>query len=144
VSFLGRLLLGKGTLRPDLRAALEAEGLVLLEEGLSGSLRYKRFKAPGRRHHGKVTPERMALGISEKRFVLYCRSGRVKLADTEFANPRLGMVDVGLEGDDTVAIRVDYDRSGEPKVSGEITMRAKTPNAPSIVEQLRARIARAR
>ncbi len=144
MSFLGRLLLGKGTLRPKLRAALESEGLVLIEEGLSGSLRYKHFKAPGRRHHGKITPERMALGISEKRFVLYCRNGRVKLANSEFSSPHLGMVDVSLEGDDTVAIRVDYDRSGQPKLSGEITMRAKTPNAPHIVEQLRARIARAR
>ncbi|MDQ4040221.1 MAG: hypothetical protein M3141_00550 [Actinomycetota bacterium] len=144
MSLLGRLLLGNGTLRPRLRAKLESEGLVLVEEGLSGSVRYKHFKAPGRRHHGKVTPERMALGISERRFVLYCRSGRVKLADTEFSNPRLGMVDVELEGNDTVAIRIDYDRSGEPKFSGEITLRAKTPNAPSVVEQLRARIARAR
>jgi hypothetical protein len=141
VSFLAKLLLGNGTLKPDLRAALESEGLVLIEEGLGGSVRYEHFRAPGRRHHGKVTPERIGLGISERRFVLYCRSGRVKLIDTPFSNPRLGMVDVALEGDDEVVTRIDYDRADAPKVSGVIKILARTPNAPHIVDQLRARLA---
>jgi hypothetical protein len=68
--WLGRLLLGSGKLRPELRAELESEGLVLLEEGVPGSVRYTHFKAPGRSFHGKVTPERMAIGISRERFVV--------------------------------------------------------------------------
>jgi len=35
------LLLGDGTLKPSLRAELEAEGLVSIEEGLGGSVRYR-------------------------------------------------------------------------------------------------------
>jgi hypothetical protein len=139
VTFLARLLLGNGTLKPTLRAALESEGLVLMEEGLRASVRYKRFRAPGRRHHGKVTPERIGLAVSEERFVVYCRSGSVELIDTPFSNPRLSMLDVSLQGDDTVAIRIDYDRADVPNVSGEITIRARTPNAANIVDQLRAR-----
>ncbi len=140
MGFLGKLLLGDGTLKPDLRAALESEGLVLVEEGLRGSLRYNHFRAPGRRFHGKVTPERIALGISNRRVVLYCRSGRAKLVDSEFDNPRLSIVDVSLQGDDEVAVHVDYDRANEPKVAGQITIRARTPNAARVVEHLRARI----
>jgi len=139
VTFLARLLLGNGTLKPTLRAALESEGLVLMEEGLRASVRYKRFRAPGRRHHGKVTPERIGLAVSEERFVVYCRSGSVELIDTPFSNPRLSMLDVSLRGDDTVAIRIDYDRADVPNVSGEITILARTPNAANIVDQLRAR-----
>jgi hypothetical protein len=139
VRFLAKLLLGDGTLTPQLRAELEAEGLVLIEEGLRGSVRYKRFRAPGRRHHGKITGERIALALSEERFVVYCRSGRVKLIDTSFSNPRLSMLDVSLRGDDRVVIRVDYDRAGVPNVSGEITIHARTPNAAQIVEHFRAR-----
>jgi hypothetical protein len=139
VRFLATLLLGDGTLTPQLRAELEAEGLVLIEEGLRGSVRYKRFRAPGRRHHGKITGERIALALSEERFVVYCRSGRVKLIDTSFSNPRLSMLDVSLRGDDRVVIRVDYDRAGVPNVSGEITIHARTPNAAQIVEHFRAR-----
>jgi hypothetical protein len=139
VRFLAKLLLGDGTLTPQLRAELEAEGLVLIEEGLRGSVRYKRFRAPGRRHHGRITGERMGLALSEERFVVYCRSGRVKLIDTSFSNPRLSMLDVSLRGADRVVIRVDYDRAGVPNVSGEITIHARTPNAAHIVEHFRAR-----
>jgi hypothetical protein len=138
--FLGKLLLGKGTLEPELREQLESEGLVLIEEGLSGSVRYDRFRAPGRYHNGKVTPERMGLGVSEERVVVYCKSGRVKLIDSEYSNPRLGMVDVCVSDDGRVAFRIDYDRGDVPRVSGLVTVRLRTPNAARIVDEVRARL----
>ena len=141
MGFLTRLLLGTGELRPELRSALEAEGLVLIEEGLGGSVRYRHFKAPGKRFHGKVTGERIGLGISQKRVVAYCRSGRGKLIDTEWSNPKLGMVDVSLVDGDKVAILVDYDKQTDvPDVSGQLTIRMRTPNAPRIVEELQRRL----
>lgn len=139
MAFLAKFRLGNGRLDPKVRAALESEGVVLVEEGLRGSVRYKRFRAPGRRHHGKVTAERIALAISGERFVVYCRSGTTALVDSSFTNPRLGFVDVTLEGTDSVSIRIDYDRAGLPKVSGEITIVVSTPNAAAIVDQLRGR-----
>ena len=140
MSFLTKLLFGNGTLRPELRAALESERLVVLEEGLPGSVRYKRFRAPGRFHYGKVTGERIGLAISRERLVAYCRSGKGKLVDTAFSDPRMSMLDVSLHDDDTVAIRIDYDRGDVPDVSGEVTIRVRTPNAPSIVHQLLDRL----
>ncbi len=142
VAFLAKLFLGNGKLDPKVRAALESEGLVLVEEGLRGSVRYKRFRAPGRRHHGKVTGERIALAISEKRLVVYCRSGSTELVDSAFTDPRWSNVDVSLEGTDTVSIRVDYDRAGLPNISGEIRIVARTPNAATIVDQLHTRLGR--
>ena len=141
MSFLAKLLLGNGTLQPKVREALESEGLVLIEEGLGGSVRYKHFKAPGKRFNGKVTGERIGLGISEERLVVYCRSGKAKLLDTAFSNPLLHKVDVFLEGD-KVKIRIDYDRDDDPRVSGEITLSAKTPNAATIVDEVHARLER--
>lgn len=142
VTFLAKLLLGNGKLDPNVRAALESEGLVLVEEGLPGSVRYRRFKAPGRRHHGKVTRERLALAISEERLVVYCRSGSAELIDSPFTNPLFRVMDVALQGTDSVSIRIDYDRADLPNISGEITIVARTPNAATIVEQLRARLGR--
>jgi hypothetical protein len=142
MNFLAKLLLGNGTLKPQLRAALESEGLVALEEGLPGSLRYRHFKSPGRRFHGKVTPQRIALGISKERIAVYCRSGRTKLMNSPFTEPRLKAVEVSLLDNDTVSIRIDFDRADVPKVSGEIEIRAETPNAANIVEQLQARLRR--
>lgn len=140
MGFLGKLLLGDGRFKPDLRAALASEGVVIMEEGLAGSVRYRHFKAPGRRFHRKVTVERIALAVTEERLAVYCRSGRAKLIDSAFSEPRLAAVHVSLHDGDTVSIRVDYDRAGVPKVSGEIEIRAATPNAVHVVEHLKARL----
>jgi hypothetical protein len=142
VGFLARLLLGNGTLKPELKAELDSEGLVLIEEGLGGSVRYKRFKAPGRRFRGKITGERIGLGISEKRIVAFCRSGRVKLMNSEWTSAHLSMLDVSLEGDDRAVFRIDYDSGDDPKFSGEIAIHVKTPNAARIVNEVRARLGR--
>ncbi|MDQ3985432.1 MAG: hypothetical protein M3280_02910, partial [Actinomycetota bacterium] len=99
-------------------------------------------KAPGRRFHGKVTLQRIGLGISRERLAVYCRSGRVKLIDTPFSNPRLRALDASIQDDDTVLMRIDYDRVVVPNVSGEITITAKTPNASNIVEYLQVRLGR--
>jgi hypothetical protein len=140
MAFLTKLLVGNGNLKPRLRAALESEGLVTIEEGLPGSVRYTHFKAPGRRAHGKVTPEQIGLGISKERLAVYCRSGRTKLIDTPFSDPRLSTIDVSLQDNNTVSILIDFDRVDVPNVSGEITITAKTPQAANIVEHLRGRL----
>ena len=93
-----RLLLGNGKPEPQVRAQLEAEGLVLVEENLRGAVRYHRFKAPGRYHDGKLQPQRLALGISESRFVVYCRSGKVELMNAAFDQPNLSALAVTPEG----------------------------------------------
>jgi hypothetical protein len=138
-----RFRLGNGTLKPRLRAELEAEGLVLVEEGLRGSIRYDRFKAPGKRFYGRVTGERLAIGISELRLVVYCRSGSVELIDSPFTLERLSALEPSLLEKDRLALRIDYDRMPEAaagQVSGVITIRAWTPKAPLILEELRARL----
>lgn len=122
---------GGGTLTPEHHAQLEADGLLVLEEGLSGSVRYTHFKAPGKRFNGKVTPEMIGLGISEKRMLIFCRNGRGKLTNSEWTKPMLKACEAVLKDEETVDWRVDYDRIDEaPKVSGQITIRMSTPNAP--------------
>ena len=136
-------LLGGGKLKPEVRAELEAEGLVLAEEKLRGSIRYSHFKAPGKRFHGKVVPMRMAVGLSEARIVIYGGVGAPELVDSQFDSPRLGAVDFSVSDGDKLKIFVDYDRMEDAegaKVSGQITITIKTPNAPQILDQIQARL----
>jgi hypothetical protein len=142
VGLFTKLLLGNGTLKPSVRAELESEGVVLIEEGLVGSIRYSHFKAPGKRFNGKITGACFGLGISERRLALYCGSGRNKLIDQPFTEPRLSAVDVSLQDDDRVALLIDYDRAAVPKVSGQMTISARTPNAARVVEELNSRLGR--
>ncbi len=142
VSFLGRLFLGAGTLPPAVRDELGTEGIVCLEEGLPGTIRYTHFRAPGKRFHGKVTPVRAGIGVSEMRLAVYCASGRAELIDSPLSSPRTRALAVSLDDEDKVVINVDYSRTPdahEAKVSGEVTIRLKTAKAPFIVEALASR-----
>ena len=140
MGFLDRFTLGDGKLKSELRTALEAEGPVLIEEGVWTWIHYHRFKAPGKRFYGKRSGERAAIGISEKRLVLYCRSGSVELVDSPFSEERLRLIGFEVESD-KLAIRIDYDRLDVPDVSGQITITLKTSRAAEIADQVRARIA---
>jgi hypothetical protein len=142
MGFLGRLLLGSGELRPELRAQLAEEGLVLIAERLSGSLRYDQFRMPGRRFNGKVTGVRVGLGISEKRFVIYGRSGRLKLADSAFDSPHLDMVEMRAAEPGRLELHVDYDKSTATDVSGRLAIRVNTPDAERIAAELNGRLGR--
>jgi hypothetical protein len=143
MGFLAKLLLGNGTLRPPLRAELEAEGLVLVAEGLSGSLRYSHFKAPGKRFHGKITAVRVGVGLSRERVVVYGHSGRAKLVDTPYSSPRWSMVEVVAE-EDRVEFRVDYGKQEDPRYGGRLSIRVTTPEAHRIAGEVTTRIATAR
>ncbi len=143
MGFLASLLLGKGTLRPALRAELEQEGLVLIAEGLPGSLRYSNFKAPGKRFHGKITAVRVGVGLSRERVVAYSHSGRAKLIDTPYADARWAIVEVVAE-EDRVEFRVDFDRHDDPALGGKLTIRVTTPEAQRIAGEVNARIESAR
>lgn len=135
--------LGRGTMRPEIREGLEAEGLVLLEERLGGSVRYHRFAAPGKRFHGKVVPVHVALGISSERLAVYAQSGRVKLIDSPFDSSRFDALEVSLHGAGAVAFRIDFDHHAEAEdVSGQVTIRVRTPSAARVVEEVQRLLGR--
>jgi hypothetical protein len=143
LNFLGRLLLGSGELPADVRAELEAERLLFIEEGVPSSIRYRHYRAPGKRFNGKVTAERIGIGISEMRVAAYCRSGRAELIDSPFDSPRFDAVSFSLTTDDKLEIRIDYDEMAEAEaagVSGVITIDLKTRHAGIACEALRSRL----
>lgn len=85
---------------------------------------------------------RVALAASEERLVAYCSSGNAKLIDSRFGEPQLDGLDASLQSDDTVALHIDYSRIEVPDVSGEVTIRVKTPNAAAVIDQINARLGR--
>lgn len=44
-----KFLLGSATMPARLRSSLKAEGITFLAEGLTGSIPYRNYKAPGKR-----------------------------------------------------------------------------------------------
>ncbi len=135
-------LLGSGEFPPGLHAELEAEGLVASEEALLGSIRYDRYRAPGKRFNRKVTGERFAIALTEVRVVVYSRSGRVELVDSPFTAGRLQAIEASVDEKGRLSLRIDYDRIGEAGVEGLVTLRMRTPNAAPLARELEARLPR--
>jgi hypothetical protein len=81
-----RLLFGTGTLRPDVLAALRAEGMLLLEEGLRGHVTRRNWRAPGERSNWRREWIRGALVITRRRLAIHGRRG--PLVNVPWTDPR--------------------------------------------------------
>ena len=134
-SFLQRLL-GLGELPEDVRDELADEGLVLIEEGVRGWVRYRDFRAPGKRFHNKRRWFACALALSEERLVAWA-STRAAF-ELRFDDPRSGELAVGLDGRSTLSIAFDAERF-DPECSGKIQYGFDTKAAPRFLEELGAR-----
>jgi hypothetical protein len=134
-NLLARLLLGNGT-RPDaVRAELDAERVVVCEEGLGGSLTFRHFKAPGRRSNWRKQAIVAALVVTERRLAVYAR-GR-PLVDVAFDDPRFGALDLDVDGP-SVSITFDVARFHDD-MTGELTVRVRPADPAGVIAALRAR-----
>ncbi|MDT3440290.1 MULTISPECIES: hypothetical protein [unclassified Pseudofrankia] len=130
---LRRMLFGAGQLPADLRATLEAEGLVLLEEGLTGSITYRNYRAPGQRSSWRKEAVSGAIAVSAGRLVVW--AGRGKHIDVPLASPFLTAIDIGVEPPDRVRFAYDAGKFN-PTRSGTVEVRLRTPRATHVAELL--------
>ena len=115
---------------------------MLLEEGLRGSLHYTHFRSPGRRFHGKRVPLKLALAITERRLVVFGGVATTALVNSDWTSPRWEALSVRLEDEDRLELLIDYDKLGEPKVSGQVAVRLRSPNARAIAAEIGERSGR--
>ena len=113
--------------------ALESEGIVLLEEGLRASVKFRNFRAPGRFHTYKSSIFAGSLVLTEQRF-----------AGFAFSKP---VINVGLHDDRLRALEISVPRDGvlsvhfDPAVfdiqsSGSVEFRFRTKKASLFLERL--------
>ncbi|OHV29683.1 hypothetical protein CC117_28825 [Parafrankia colletiae] len=130
---LRRILLGAGQLPAPLRDALEAEKLVLLAEGLPGSITYRHYRAPGQRSNWRKEAVTGAIAVTAIRLVVW--AGRGKNIDVPLSGPFLAAIDVGLESPDQVRFAYDAGKFS-PVRSGTVEVRLRTPRAADVVALL--------
>ncbi|WP_035928362.1 hypothetical protein [Pseudofrankia saprophytica] len=131
-----RMLLGAGQLPADLRASLESEDLVLVEEGLTGSITYRNYRAPGQRSSWRREAVSGAIAISAGRLVVW--AGRGKHIDVPRAGVFLAAIDIGVEPPDRVRFAYDAGKFN-PTRSGTVEVRLRTPRAAHVAELLTPR-----
>lgn len=128
-----RLLLGSGRLPEQIRAELAAGGIVLLEEGLTGSVTYRRFRAPGQRANWRKQAVTGAVAVGADRLVVW--AGHFRHIDVPLAHPVRAAIEVRAERPDRVCFAYDA-AATSPDRSGRVEVRLRTPRAEHIVRLL--------
>ncbi len=126
-------LFGLGKVPKKYRPILEEEGVKLLDEGLNGSITFKKFNAPGRYYSWKRSWFIASLVITEKTFAAF---SLVKpLVYVLFEHKSFKELYCTLESKNTLLITYDASAFND-KWSGTIECRFKTSQALDILALL--------
>jgi hypothetical protein len=131
MGYVRRLLLGSGRMPDDLRATLDGEDVLLLEEGLYGSITYRNFRSPGRRSNWKRSGVSGGVACTARRFLVWVSRSDSHL-DVPHDHPRRNAMAVTAEEADRVCIA--YDAPDGAKWSGRVELRFRTAQANRIAE----------
>lgn len=114
---------GAGKLPQKLREKLEAEEIVLLDEGISGSITYQNFRAPGKVSNWKRSMFTGAVVLTKRRFVglAYIRP----VINLPYDDPRLPAVQVTQPEPEVLCVAFDA-ATFHDDWSGSIECRFKT------------------
>ena len=112
---------------------LEQEGLVLQEEGLSGSVTFKNFRAPGRRHGFKRSWFVGSVAITRLRVVAFAFSRPI--INLPLEPDQLKKLDCTLKDETTLSIAFDAAVFHDDR-SGSVEYRFKTDQAGLFLKHL--------
>ena len=131
-----RKLLRIGGLPEELRAEVEAEGIIYLAEYVPVTRRFS-GKIPGKRAHGNVASYVGSLALTNQR-VLATLSSVPKLAgrtiDQRWDAPQSGTVTADLsEGGLHIDVNIN---AVDPRCEGQLSLQYKTPIPPEVLMRL--------
>lgn len=133
---LRKMMLRSGRLPDDLRAALAAEGPLVLEEELSGSITYRNYRAPGQYSSLRKQATSGAIAVTPQRLVVW--AGRGKNIDVPLDHPLRAAINVTLDKPDRICFAYDAARFS-PDRSGTVEVRLRTVQAPQVTDLLTPR-----
>ena len=128
-------LFGLGKVPRRVLPNLEQEGIVLLDEGISGSVTFRNFRAPGRRHSWKRSWFTGSLVITGNRFAAFAFSKAI--VNVPLDDDRMSELRVSIDGEATLCVQFDPSAFHEDW-SGTLECRFSTPLARLFLERLGA------
>ena len=131
-----RLLMGSGQFPAELRAFLDAEGIMALDEGLPGSITYRNYRAARRHTSYRKQPVTGAVAVTGQRLVVW--AGRGKQIDVPLIHPNRRLIDVDVDEPDRLRFGYDAGRFNGSR-SGTVEIRLHTAKAGHIAELLSRR-----
>lgn len=119
-------LFGTGKIPKDAVAQIQKEGVVLQDEGIGGSLTFRNFRGPGRRHGWKRTWFTGSIVLTREH-VLAFAYGRT-IIGVSWVDDKRKALHCSLEKDDVLCIKYDASTFNDDW-SGNIEVRFRTPLA---------------
>ncbi|WP_326565138.1 hypothetical protein VSH64_25180 [Amycolatopsis rhabdoformis] len=138
MNLFSRALLGSGRLPDSVRTTMQAEGIEYLAEGLTGSVRYHAYRAPGVRRFGAVDATAGAVVVTRRRLLVWLTRGeqKGKHLDVPLRDGQPFGVTVRVEGGRLI---LGYEPAAfHADRSGRVELRLKTPEAARIAVLLGA------
>lgn len=124
---------GLGKIPKAMVPVLEQEGIIMKEEGISGSVTFRNFRAPWKRYGYRRNWFLGSIVITEKRFAAFQFSKPI--INVSLEKDHLDKLRRTLEGEDTLCVQFDAADFHEDW-SGAIACRFTTPDARLFLERL--------
>ncbi|HYO64423.1 MAG TPA: hypothetical protein VER08_12380 [Pyrinomonadaceae bacterium] len=131
-------LFGAWKLPDELRAELEREGVLALDEGVRGSATYRNFRAPWR--YSKWRREWYTASVVVTRVRLLALRRSLRIVNVPFDDARFRGLQFSLEAPDRLLVAFDASLF-QDNWSGTIEYRFRTNQAQKILDVLRGRVA---
>jgi hypothetical protein len=128
-------LFGFGKIPKALLPVLQQEGIILLDEGIGGSITFRNFRAPGKRYGLRRSWFTGSIVVTEKRFAAFQYSKPV--INVPLDPEWLKMLDCSLKSEETLCVSFDPSHFHEGW-SGSIECRFSTPKAQLFLERITA------
>ena len=124
-----------GRVPREVLPVLESEGIVLLEEGLRGSVTLRKYRAPGRYHSYKKSILAGSLVLTEKRFAAFAFSK--PLINLPLHDDRLRSLEVSVPREGVLEVKFDPSVF-DLQTSGSVECRYYTDNALTYLERVQS------
>ena len=131
-------LFGLGGIPKDALDQIRREGVVLRDEGIGGSMTFRRFRAPGRYHGWKRSWFSGSVVLTRQHFLAFTYSKPV--IGIAWNEDKLRQLDVRVEGENTLCVGFEASVFHED-ASGQVEVRFSTPLARELLLQIEQRAA---
>ena len=126
-------LFGVGKIPASAAEAIKNEGIVLMDEGVKGSVTYRNFRSPFRRANWKRQWSPASIALTKTRLVAFQYSSPI--IDVPLNDARLWQMEFSLENENALLVRFDAALFHDDW-SGTIEYRFKTPLAREFINKL--------
>lgn len=124
-------LFGLGKLPKKLAPTLADEGIVLLDEGIRGTVTLRKFRSPGRYHWYKRAGFAGSIVVTKTRFAAFMFSRAI--INVPLDDERLGLLDVSVPEEGTLRVAFDA-TSFHEDWTGSVECRFRTANAAEALD----------